>query len=79
MQIADSTAASSAFSAGLTGVQRHLRSFDKTVEKISQSGTLQDLPQDLVDLTLSQRGAQASMVTIRAADEMVGTLLDVLA
>lgn len=67
------------FNVGVTGVQRNLQAFRATVEKIAKTEALGDLPGDMVELTVRQRGAEASMVSIRAADEMVGTLLDVLA
>ena len=78
MQIGDSPLIS-VFSAGLSGIERNLESFRKSVEKITRTAPLGDLPRDLVELTVSQRGAEASMATVRAADEMVGTILDVLA
>ena len=79
MQIGDAPANHSIFSAGLSGIQKNLENFNSSVEKIAKVTVLRDMPKDLLEMKASQRGVQASMVTVRAADEMLGTLLDVMA
>lgn len=38
-----------------------------------------NLPKTFVDLKEAQRGLEANFAVLRAADEMVGTLIDILA
>ena len=79
MQIGDAPASTTILSAGLSGLQRNLESFRKAVAKATEAEPLRDLPEKLIEMTRSQRGVEASTASIRAADEMVGTLLDILA
>lgn len=50
---------------------------DKTVSENTSAGNLSDLNQSIVDLKVSEYQAKASANVIQAADENLGTLLDV--
>lgn len=78
-----------AISTALGGLQRNQRTFEQHAERISRSGAPDaaegmsqpriDLATEMVGLLQSRRGYEANLPVIRAADEMIGSLLDVLA
>lgn len=45
----------------------------------AEAGPGVDLAQEMVGLTTSRRGYEANLAVVRAADDMLGTLLDALA
>lgn len=71
----------------LVGMQNNLRKFDQHAQKIARYGTTSgadagetvSLPEEIVGLTMSQRGYEANAMVRKVDDEMVGTLLDTLA
>ncbi len=73
---------------GIQGVQDGLAGMDNAARKIARGGT--DGPQGsagatgalmepMVDLKLYQRSVEASAQVVKAADETLGSLLDVMA
>jgi hypothetical protein len=62
----------------LAGIHRNLEALDRTARRIATQAPLDDLPNDLIDLRLSEIGVAAGVRVARAADETIGTLLDVL-
>lgn len=68
-----------AMDAALTGLQSRLDSLDRTAARIARSAPDDDTPGDLVQLMIDQRGLQAEIAVLKTADEMVGTILDLLA
>lgn len=74
-----------ATSIGLTGMQTGISNMNAAAQRIAQYGT-EDGPQDLgsvaedmVSLTQSELQVKASAQVVKAADEVLGTLLDVRA
>lgn len=77
----------SSINAALQGLQANQKTFLESARRISREGTGLS-PQeghapgpeaDLVGLMTSRRGYEANLQTLRVADEMLGSLLDVLA
>jgi hypothetical protein len=79
----------SAVSRALQGLQYHQRDFARHAERISMWGRRSpgapdnddgvDLAAETVGLLQARRGYEANLPVLRTADEMIGTLLDVLA
>jgi flagellar basal body rod protein FlgG len=69
--------------AGLTGMQRGYQMVTNAASDIAQQtmakGGSSDLATPMVNLGVGERSTEASASVIRTADEMVGTLLDVMA
>jgi len=78
-----------AINSALQGMQRNQQSFANHTERISHWGSPDagtdssratiDLAREMVGVLQSQRGFEANLPVIRAADEMLGSLLDILA
>ena len=72
----------SVMSTALNGLQNHQRTFARHAGSISRAGTAPDAelrPEDMVGLMTSQRGYEANLGVLKRSDEMLGTLLEVLA
>ncbi len=73
----------SGLGAALQGIEHNKRRFEAQAETIARAGTsgepLDDLPGAFAGLQVARRGMEASFAVVRSADEMLGTLLDVLA
>lgn len=72
--------------AGLTGMQRGYQTVTNAANDIAQQsianggrGPTNDLATPMVNLGVGERTTEASASVIRTADDMVGTLLDVMA
>ena len=70
----------------LQGLQYNQRRLGDQADRISRWGAAGAVPGDAVDMTTemvgaleARRGFEANLPVIRAADEMLGSLLDVLA
>ena len=71
----------------LQGIQKNLQDFQKHADRISQWGTSDvgadgqgiDLAEEMVGVLTARRGYEANLPVIRAQDEMLGTLIDILA
>ena len=74
---------SSIFSTALQGLQLNQQAFQRYAHAISLVGTVEpdgyDLPGNIVGLMTAQRGFEANLAVLDRADEMIGSLLDVLA
>lgn len=73
---------------GLQGIQTNMNGLHKTAHEVATAGVpkasagtqpASSLEESLVDLRLYELGAQASAKVVKAADEMLGTLLDTTA
>ncbi len=72
----------SGLTAALQGIQLNQDRFASAADRIARHTTMdapEDVTRDLVDLKTARYGMRAILAVFRAADEMVGTLLDVLA
>ena len=84
-----------AIASALGGLQRSQDAFARHAHRIAQAGAPPaadgeaapaagdgsdvDLAREMVGLTTSRRGYEANLAVVRAADDMLGTLLDALA
>jgi hypothetical protein len=79
----------SAINSALQGLQQNQKSFGQHADRISRWGSqdptttppdeMINLQEELVGVLQSRRGYEANLPVIRAADEMLGTLLDTFA
>ena len=79
----------SALSSAVQGMQRNQQALARHADRISRWGTSQqrdiadivpvDLTMEMVGVLQAKRGFEANLPVIRAADEMLGSLLDILA
>ncbi len=73
----------STYSSALTGVQRGTNRLDQAANDIARSGTTDqeadvvDVAKGLVEATQAKNDVEASLFTIKVADAMVGSLLDI--
>lgn len=70
----------SALNAGYTGLQRATQQVDESSSKLAQLATepkAVNPTTELVNLMVAEQSGQASVKVVKAADEMMGTLLDV--
>ena len=70
----------SALNAGYTGLQRATQQVDESSSKLAQLATKPEAVNpttELVSLMVAEQSGQASVKVVKAADEMMGTLLDV--
>jgi hypothetical protein len=78
----DPSGMDSIFSIGLSGMQRGLESAERNSERVA-SAFLQEPTQDLVEplvaLQLDKRQVEASARVVKIGDEMLGTVLDIIA
>jgi hypothetical protein len=65
-------------SIALVGIRDQLLRFDEAAARLARTAPGPDMARDLVELNLLKYGVQANVATVRAADQMTGTLLDVL-
>ncbi len=64
---------------GLAGISAGFDRLDRAAGKIAREGAQGDLAGNLVELQLARHEVRANVAVVRTADEMIGTLLDVLA
>jgi flagellar hook-associated protein FlgK len=70
----------SALNAGYTGLQRATQQMDESSSKLAQLSTKPETVNpttELVNLKVAEQSGQASAKVVKAADEMMGTLIDV--
>lgn len=72
------------FGNGLTGIRSAIGNMQKAASQISNKETMtvdntHDLAKSLVGLKVSQLQVSASAQVVKAADDMIGTLLDIKA
>ena len=75
---------SSVFASALNGMQANQRNLARHAERIAGWGTSAtpgevSLEHELVGVMQARRGYEANLAVARAADDMLGSLLDVLA
>ena len=75
---------SSVFASALNGMQTNQRSLARHAERIADWGTSSapgdvSLEHELVGVMQSRHGYEANLAVARAADDMLGSLIDVLA
>jgi len=63
----------------LFALQQSLRSFEETASRIAETGPGDDLPRDLVALRQAEIEIAANVTVARTANEIAGSLLDLLA
>lgn len=71
-----------AMASALSGLQWNQRSFDHHAEAISRAGTSPEAslrPENIVGLKIAGHGFEANLAVLRKSDDMIGSLLDVLA
>jgi Domain of unknown function (DUF1078). len=69
-----------AFNAGVTGLQHSFQQVDDSSLKLAQLSTQPekiDPTTELVNLQVAEQSGQASSKVVKAADEMMGTLIDI--
>lgn len=75
---------SSVFASALNGMQVNQRTLGRHAERIAAWGTSAapgavSLETELVGVMQARRGFEANLAVVRAADDMLGSLIDVLA
>ncbi|MBI3450633.1 MAG: VIT1/CCC1 transporter family protein [Acidobacteria bacterium] len=68
-----------AIDAALSGLQDRFNSLDRTASRIAKDAPGEDLPGDLVQLMIDTNGVKADVAVLKTQDEMIGSILDVLA
>ena len=63
----------------LSGLQSHLQRLNRTAARLASFSPDTELEAGMVQVIIDRRGFQANAAVIRTVDEMVGSLLDVLA
>ena len=62
----------------LYGLRTQLDRFERTAEQIAAEAPSGRLAEQMVDLSISKAGVQANVKVVQTADEMLGSLLDLL-
>jgi hypothetical protein len=70
---------SSIHAAALSGIDARVQSFERAASRIARGGPDENLARDLVETMVARTGVAANVAVLRTADEMVGTLIDVVA
>jgi hypothetical protein len=66
-----------AISQSLTGVNAGFGRLDHAAGRVARDGGAGDLAGNVVDLMRARQDVRANVAVVRAADEMIGSLLDV--
>ena len=69
----------SAISQAAQGLDAGLDRVSRAADRIARNGADDDLAGNMVDMLKSRHHVRANVAVVRTADEMIGTLLDVLA
>lgn len=72
----------SSIASGTTGMQRAADRFEASANRVARFGTgLEDvdLATEMVDVMMAKTDFKANAAIVRVADEMTGSLLDILA
>jgi flagellar hook protein FlgE len=73
-----------AFYSALTGINNYLKRFNQCAHNIARVGDFRpkdkqkpvDLPKEMVDMMIAEKGIKANLKTVETADEILGSLLD---
>jgi hypothetical protein len=68
-----------ALETAMSGYVARAEEVNRVAKRVASSGADGDLARDLVDLKVNQRGAEASLLVARVADEMGESLIHVIA
>jgi len=68
-----------AIDSALSGLQDRFDSLDRTAFRIAKDAPGEDLPRDLVQLMIDSNGVKADVAVLKTQDEMIGSILDLLA
>ena len=68
-----------AIGSALSGIQRNLQSFNSSADKLSKDQMDQKFAKDVVDMKTAKKGVEINAAVLKRADEMTGTLVDILA
>jgi hypothetical protein len=68
-----------ALDSGMRGISAGFERLDTAAARIARDGAGGDLAGNMVDVLKARHQVRASVAVIRAADETIGTLIDVLA
>lgn len=77
--MADSVGMTTAIGSALSGLSAGFDRLDRTADRIARNADGADRAGQMVDLLRATHEARANLTTLKAADEMVGSLLDVFA
>jgi hypothetical protein len=69
----------SALDSALQGIASSIDRLDRAADRVSRQGADSDLPRNYLDMIQAKRGVRANAVTVKVADEMTGSLIDILA
>jgi flagellar hook protein FlgE len=69
----------SGITSATNSIRANLENFNRTAERIARTSQGKDLARNLVQMMIDKRGVQVNTRTLKAAEEMTGTLLDVIA
>ena len=73
----------SVLNTGIQGVQAGVRGMEQSAQEIVKAGSganaTGDFIEPIMDLKLYENSVEASTKVVKAADEMIGTLLDTMA
>jgi len=61
------------------GLQNRLDHFNQTADRVARTAPDGDLAKDMVESRRDVRGVQANAAVLRATDETIGAILDILA
>lgn len=64
---------------GLRGIQSGFERLDRAATRVANDGAAGDLAGNLVEIALATTQVRVNAAVVRAADETIGTLIDVLA
>lgn len=67
------------FDSAVSGMRGALDALDATSSRIARTAPWGDLASDMVGLMVAERSFEANAIVARTGDEMIGSLLDVLA
>jgi hypothetical protein len=63
----------------VAGIDSRLASFERAAKRIAQPGGDATLVRDIVQTMDDSHGVEANAKVVRAADDMLGTLIDIFA
>ena len=63
----------------MEGLRAHLEAFNRTADRIARFEQGKDPARDRIQMLIEKRGLEIQLKTIQVADEMNGSLIDILA
>jgi len=68
-----------AIASALSGIQKNLTSFNKSADKLSKNELNTEFARDVVDMKVAKKGVELNASVLKRAEEMTGTIIDILA